>query len=1176
MKKIICLLLCLTVLLGVLPAFAAEQAKDLVSTATSVFTSREPDYSVITGGYDRNDSTVVYVGKENDTTGGWFAVELEQPSVITSIAVKTRPYISAANCSLGEFAGFVFEAANKKDFSDAVILYDDSRSSSELENSQLITYTHNDTLSAYKYVRIRRKNISVICFAEFYVTGYGVFNTGFSDSIPVSAAQEGYYAVSFEAMTGNRGALVNITNNSLPLKNIKLSNPGLTDYTKHYSVIKLNKGNNVIGFNHSTGMAVIQNLSVTPLPYLTDNLLSSFVRDVNTSPSAFNLRDTMNGYFEYFGIDENEVTSEIFYDIPIYECMANKQYESTDEIINDFFAYSANEKYDPTVVVTGNGEVQTEFNSGDYVVTVNTKRLSESCKVVTAVYEGNSLAGVGHSISNDSGVVTIPLKVNLSGTGDIIFKVMYISDFDTLRPIDAYPRIYADIYMSASGSDDADGSEQNPYATFDAVKTRIAKINDDMTGDIIVHVEDGVYPITETVTFTEEHGGKNGYNVIIKGDGVGDNPVFTGGTEVTGWQEYRDGIYKAPLDIEGDVRNLYIDGYGAVRARSSYKYKLEEFFNDTDTEYSKDGFYVSIDGIPSFAKPQELELVWNLSWQAHRTPVESIDESNGRYLFHMTNPCFDIEFHESVSPIAIKEGSTFYIENALELLDEEGEFYFDGDYIYYKPYPEETLSECKVYVSETETLFNIGGSSNNSKIENIIIKNLDVRLGAWNKVSQSGLVGNQADLMYTTDLAGTTIIPAQFVVRNADGVHIEDCNFSDMGSGAVSMMDAVTNSSVRGCSFSDISGTGVIIGNPTKAKVIADNKCANICVVNNIFRRVASEYHQTMAIASYHGNGFNVRNNDIKKLPYTGINVGWGWETHGENSSSNTYPPDGCGYYDVSANRIEDSMLVLMDGASIYSLDHGPSAIRGNYIVNSCGAQQYGIYLDSSSRNTVISDNVIEDSQRWLNVAGSYIANITARNNYYTIPISNYLSDVTTLTDNVKVTDTYPLEAQYIIADAGINSEYSSAPYETPDWRKESIDTIPKYQYLKNGHIRSAVLFDDCYDPTTQIVDTRLSRISFNKDEWVSYNLPTLESGRYKLTVTASREGTSPAEFKVYMNNSWFSSLTGSVAATGSWAVSRENECGNITIDGTKNNTIKFKITSSAFEFESFKLEKID
>ena len=86
-------------------------------------------------------------------------------------------------------------------------------------------------------------------------------------------------------------------------------------------------------------------------------------------------------------------------------------------------------------------------------------------------------------------------------------------------------KIYKNIYMSPAGSDNGDGSEDAPFATLSRAKEEVAKINDDMDGDIVINVMPGTYKISETEIFTEEHGGKNGFDVIIRGSNVFEKPV---------------------------------------------------------------------------------------------------------------------------------------------------------------------------------------------------------------------------------------------------------------------------------------------------------------------------------------------------------------------------------------------------------------------------------------------------------------------------------------------------------------------------------------------------------------------------------------------------------------------------------------------------------------------------
>ena len=44
-------------------------------------------------------------------------------------------------------------------------------------------------------------------------------------------------------------------------------------------------------------------------------------------------------------------------------------------------------------------------------------------------------------------------------------------------------------------------------------------------------------------------------------------PCFEGATEVTGWTPYKDGIFKAPVDVDQPFYTLYAEGKRATTAR---------------------------------------------------------------------------------------------------------------------------------------------------------------------------------------------------------------------------------------------------------------------------------------------------------------------------------------------------------------------------------------------------------------------------------------------------------------------------------------------------------------------------------------------------------------------------------------------------------------------------------
>ena len=76
--------------------------------------------------------------------------------------------------------------------------------------------------------------------------------------------------------------------------------------------------------------------------------------------------------------------------------------------------------------------------------------------------------------------------------------------------------------------------------------------------DIIINIMSGEYFIPETVQISTAHSGRNGYDVIFKGESNENPPIIHGGQKIEGWTEYKDGIYKAPVSGKCRIYQKYV------------------------------------------------------------------------------------------------------------------------------------------------------------------------------------------------------------------------------------------------------------------------------------------------------------------------------------------------------------------------------------------------------------------------------------------------------------------------------------------------------------------------------------------------------------------------------------------------------------------------------------------
>lgn len=675
--------------------------------------------------------------------------------------------------------------------------------------------------------------------------------------------------------------------------------------------------------------------------------------------------------------------------------------------------------------------------------------------------------------------------------------------------------VYKEFWVSPEGDDLNTGTAESPFATIKGAKDAVQKLSSQMTGDIIVNIASGRYVIDETISFSDEDSGKNGHKVIYKGVQSDDKPIIDGGVKIEGWQEEENGIWSAPLDLE-EVRNLYVNGYSAQRARSSFQFDAVMPYDNPLTEEEYDGYYVSKHGFPHFEDISGLEAVQVYRWVTTRIPVKSItDNGDDKFVVAFEQPYYKyLSLQTSAENTAPHTFTNFYLENASELLDEYGEFYYNKEEkkVYYKPFKEENMNVAEIYAAKTETLLSVAGKNSANRAQNIVFENIDFRHGAWNKVSKTGIRSNQADEIFPTcdynavpnDLPYLETMHAQVQVKKADEIDFVNCNFSNLGSAAISMSDDVHNCDISGNIFKDISGTAVIVGNGhfPVGSVYSGEVSSRINIDNNVIRRIGLEYHFCPAVGVYYANSISVTNNDISMIPYTGISVGWGWDS--DNNSRDLK----CSNHKITGNKITYNSQVLRDGGGIYTLGQmNDTEIAYNYLANS--PDFGGIYHDSGSRNIHNHHNVISNS-RFAVFAGTHITELHDIYADFEDKTFGAVKGYAGSAENWKTVELegWSNEAEAIISSAGLKEGYTHLSQNAmyPEWRTNflSASRMPKYSGKDGIYIDSTeyskFLEKNSSVPTLYYATQDGTVIGgITKNEWVEYDITAQMGGTWKV-----------------------------------------------------------------------------
>lgn len=599
-------------------------------------------------------------------------------------------------------------------------------------------------------------------------------------------------------------------------------------------------------------------------------------------------------------------------------------------------------------------------------------------------------------------------------------------------------------YVDAqNGSDSNLGTASEPFATVERATEVACSVTDTDIDRINLIFREGVYTLTDTVTIGARSAAAP--EIYYRSEQGGD-VIFSGGRRVTGWtvHDAEREIYKAYVGSGVQSRQLYINDVRAERARSTGGL--------TDCTVDESG-HTSIDTyLASFAKPQDLEMVYFKGWVNQRCAVDSIKESDGKVQIAMAQPTWE----------RLRDGSSTavdypaYYENAYELLDEEGEWYLDSDsgYLYYKPRFFEQIHEAEIVLPMLETLFRVEGSSENELTQRIGFDGISFQNSTWLKPSvDKGLYISQNNYIR---MEANRLSAAAVEVKNAREISFENCEFRKIGGIALKLWGTIQNCRVRGNEFCDIAGNAVALGEPNYTNkniylpddyryMIIDNK-----ITDNYIHHIGMDYHSASAISAGFLKYTEINNNEIFAAPYSGIHVGFGWAEIDRSGMVGVRMNHNC-ITDVLTSKV-------YDGGAIYSVgptggtEENPNEVRSNYI-RDVGNFYGAFYPDMGSSYWLYEQNVVDytgvdtwvmpyrtETPRWFNAWHESIHHLTVRNNYSTTANAKFQAAESSYEEpTVRTDDTWPDAAKTIIEEAGISQAYRANFAEKLYKIKESV-----------------------------------------------------------------------------------------------------------------------------------------
>ena len=574
------------------------------------------------------------------------------------------------------------------------------------------------------------------------------------------------------------------------------------------------------------------------------------------------------------------------------------------------------------------------------------------------------------------------------------------------------------IYVSPDGDDANPGTLAQPLKTAAKARDLVRTRNSAMTADLTVYLRGGTYPQTNTLTFANADSGTGGFYVKYMAY-PGERPLITGGKAITGWKvsDATNNIYSASAGTTA-FRQLYVDGVKAIRARTPnlLANNVANFNRLSGWDKTANNVQVPSSAVAAWNNLTKVEMHIMIAWGDSTLRIASTTTTGNTAYVKFQSPESPLVFvrpNPRMDQLGWGSGRAYYFENALEFVDQPGEWYLDEttSTVYYKPRTGEDMATAPVVAPMVETILSVKGTSTSDQASYLWFQGLTFAHSTYMRPSEQGFLDGQAgQFNLTADASNNQTVgrmTAGVSVMNANHLRFERNLFTQMGGTGLDFISGTHDDMIIGNAITDIAGNGIAIGKFTASDTtefhVAYNPsdknevCTRDTIKDNFISNVTTEIQGGVGIAAGYPAYIDIQHNEVSYTNYTGISVGFGWTGSTTAMTNNK----------INYNNIHHVNQILTDGGAVYTLSNQGtgSEMQYNYIHDYACSKwaDYGcngLYLDEKTSGYNVSHNVM------VNCPTNIAQNGTGTN---------------TITDN----GGNPSGAQNTIATAGIEASYA-------------------------------------------------------------------------------------------------------------------------------------------------------
>ena len=507
----------------------------------------------------------------------------------------------------------------------------------------------------------------------------------------------------------------------------------------------------------------------------------------------------------------------------------------------------------------------------------------------------------------------------------------------------------------------AEGTD-GPFASLARARNAVRELKekDGLKEPVTVMLRGGRYFLPQTLVLRDSDSGTRDCPVTYTAY-PGEKPILSGGTRLTDWQPCKGKILQCELpEAKGGkwkFRQLFFDGQRQIRARwpkfdpANPIYGGWALIEGPGEKASTTAFkYKPGTFRYHWAEPTEVEvsIFPGPGWNMRTVAIKNIDE--GTRIVTLASDEWNTDVFPWYLPFTLEPETRFCVENALEELDQPGEWCFDSEdgILYFWP-PEKSIEDCDTVIPVLDCLVDIQGASWLRISGFTFTETLDGDNLHPQGVQGMGAMGLRA---------GPRDVGNALRLRRAEHCAIEDNHFRDVGGNAVYLEDYNARNVIRCNEISGAGANGVCLaGSKLRHPIfneVTDNYIHHCGVLNKYVAGVTCGFsdgnricHNRIEYLPHHA--INLANNPIGRNILEYNEIRWVCQEIADSAAINCWmelPPregERCGHI-IRYNLISD-----VYGCEVRNGKVGPSEVFPTS----------GIYLDNYASNCLVHGNII-------------------------------------------------------------------------------------------------------------------------------------------------------------------------------------------------------------------------